>query len=80
MFVAWRSTCVAAGSKRSLLEDVRWMEGLGHILDRMAATFDLDQLCSGRRPAPDGNGGFAATEVASDERDKLFVCLAIYGR
>jgi hypothetical protein len=56
------------------------MEGLGHILERLVATFDFNQLHSARRTAPDGNCGLAAAEVAGDKRDKLVVRLAIYGR
>jgi len=56
------------------------MERLGHILDRLVAAFDLNQLRSARRTALDGDCGLAAAEVAGDQRDKLFVRLALYGR
>jgi|SRR5664280_2482293 len=56
------------------------MEGLGHILDRLIAGFDLDELHSSRRTTLDGDRGLAAAEVASDQRDELLVRLAIYGR
>lgn len=54
--------------------------GLGFILNRLVSALDLDQLRSGRPTALDGDRGPAAAEVASDQRDKLLVCLAIYGR
>ena len=53
------------------------MEGLGHILEQRAWAFGANQLCTRGRATLEGDGRLATAEVTSNERQQLFVRLAV---
>ena len=59
---------------------VRSMKGLGHILEDRARAFDSNELGTCGRATLERNGRLAATEVARNKREKLFVRVAVDGR
>jgi hypothetical protein len=53
------------------------MEGLGHILDDGANAIDSNQLRTSRCATLQRDSRLGATKVASNEREELFVRLAV---
>ena len=54
------------------------MEGLGHILDDGVNAIDSNQLRTSRCATLQRDSRLVATEVTSNEREKLFVRLAVH--
>ena len=52
---------------------------LGHILEDRTRAFDSNQLGTSGRATLERNGRLAATEVARNKREQLFVRLAVDG-